>query len=59
MPQSAHFVVTNLPSPRASQNRLVLAMGTLNLRVRLRFERSVGGGAASSGVYLDLDRTVT
>ena len=57
-PQSAHFVVTNLPSPSASQNLLVLEMGMLNLRVMLRFERREGG-APSSANYLDLERTVT
>lgn len=57
-PQSAHLVVANLPSLRASQNRLVFETGTLNLRVRLRFERRVAGDG-SSGVYLDLERTVT
>ena len=57
LPQSAHRVVTNLPSPSASQNLLVFATGILNLSVRLRRERSVGG--VSSGVYLDLERTVT
>jgi hypothetical protein len=57
-PQSRHFVVTNLPSARASQKRLVLDMGMLNLRVRLRFERRVGG-ALSSAIYFDLERIVT
>jgi hypothetical protein len=50
--------VTNLPSPKASQNLLVFEMGMLNRRVRLRFERSVGG-VLSSGNYFDLERTVT
>ena len=53
-----HFVVTNLPSPSASQNLLVFVIGMLNLRVRLLFERSVGGGF-SSGSYFDLESTVT
>jgi hypothetical protein len=57
-PQSPHFVVTNLPSDRASQKRLVFDIGMSNLRLRLRFEWRVRG-VGTPATHFDLERTVT
>ena len=62
LPQSAHLVVTNLPSPRASQNRFVLEIGMLNVRVRVASSAAQGGASGFWSVdtcHLDLESTVT
>src|SRR5271157_4610370 len=43
VPQSPHLVVTNLPSLRECQNGCVLEIGTLNRRLSVLRECSVGG----------------